>query len=353
MRRGTLILVLLAALVFPLAAQATSDPLGGGSSKLQLDQGFRAFLHRDGIRLTPAEGAALRGGAVVLAVSGGSVDPTVGRGKVELSGSVIFGNARQRVPLRRITVQTTRSPLVAKVGGSQLKVARAGKVAFRRRGFDSVLLATKLRLTAKVATRLNKKLRPPLPFAAGQLVGELRTTAQPLLTHVLPTGRARIVLDPRLVAKLDRLFVAVNPVFPAEHLGAEFTLPIIAKGALAPDASVGVLRTGGEMEFLKLGGGQVFWREPWFDLGAAATLAEVDAEPTPAFPGKLGQVPILAQGAGAVSSDPGARTIGLSGVPLSLDGSMAALFNQAFADGGEEFQAGEPVGVLSFTAKGQ
>jgi hypothetical protein len=152
---------------------------------------------------------------------------------------------------------------------------------------------------------------------------------------------------------LDQHFVSLNPISPAERMGATFTMPIIAKGALAPDASMGTLRTGGEIEFLQLGAGQIFWHEPWFDVGLHAALAEVDMQPTPAFPGKLGQLPILSLSGGAIESDPAARTITLAGAPLTLAPGTAAAFNQAFAAGKNDFIAGEYLGALSFSAKGR
>ena len=79
----------------------------------------------------------------------------------------------------------------------------------------------------------------------------------------------------------------------------------------------------------------------------------MDVEPTPAFPGKLGQVPVLSLGGGAVESAPASRTIALAGAPLALAPATAAAFNEAFAAGKDDFKAGESIGTLSFTAKGQ
>jgi hypothetical protein len=79
----------------------------------------------------------------------------------------------------------------------------------------------------------------------------------------------------------------------------------------------------------------------------------VDVEPTPAFPGKLGQVPVITMGGGSASADAGSRTISLDGAPLTLPAEIAAIFNQAFAEGGEDFKAGDLVGTLSFAAQAQ
>jgi hypothetical protein len=348
-----LALILALASAFPLAARAAHDPIGGGVTRLVLDKRFAAFLERAGVSVTADLGATKRGRTLVLPVTGGSIDPTAGRGEVEQEGRILFSGPGRRLQVRKLMVKTTSAPLVARVGGSQLKVATSAATGSKRRGFATVFSAGKLKLTEKVATRLNKKLRPRQRFEAGQLIGKLVTGARPLVTSIVPTGRASLVFDAAFIAKLDQHFVSLNPISPAERSGATFTLPIIAEGTLAPDLSTGTLRTGGEVEFLQLGAGQVFWHEPWFDVGLRTTLAEVNIQPTPAFPGKLGQVPILALGGAAVGSDPGARTISLTGAPLTLAAGTADAFNQAFAGGKSDFSAGELMGTLSFAAQGQ
>ncbi|HEY5942174.1 MAG TPA: hypothetical protein VIT89_04855 [Solirubrobacterales bacterium] len=334
-------------------AKAAYDPIGSGSTRIVLDKRFAAFLERAGVSVMAKAGAAQRGRALVLPVTGGNLDPTVGRGEVELEGTIVLRSPHRRVQVRKLAVKTTGTPLVAKVGGSQLKLATSKATESRRRGFGAVFSARNLKLTEKVATRLNKKLRPRQQFVAGQPIGTLVTAAQPLVASIVPAGRATLVFDPAFIAKLDQHFVSLNPISPAERFGTTFTLPIIAEGALAPDGSTGTLRTGGEVEFLQLGAGQVFWHEPWFDVGARVVLAEVDVEPTPAFPGKLGQIPVLSLGGGIAASNPEARTIALAGAPVTLAAATAATFNQAFAMGEDDFSGGELMGALSFAAQGQ
>jgi hypothetical protein len=352
-RRTAAALMLLLALVSTPGAGAAYDPIGGGATRLVLDKRFVAFLDDAGVSVAAKAGATKRGRALVLPVTGGQLDPTAGRGEVEQEGSIVFSSSRRNVPLRKLVVKTKSAPLVAKVGGSQLKVATSTATRTSRRGFGTMFSARKLRLTAKVATRLNKKLRPHQHFDEGQVIGKLVAEAQPALVSIVSAGRATLAFDAAFVAKLDQHFVSFNPIAPAERVGSSFTLPIAADGTLAPDASAGTLRTGGEIEFLQLGAGQVFWGQPWFDVGLDAALAEVDLEPTPAFPGTIGQVPILSMGAGLAGSDPGGRTISLAGAPLVLTPETAAAFNQAFAAGENDFSAGELLGTISFSAEGQ
>jgi hypothetical protein len=335
MRRhlGAAALAALALLTAAPLAQATYDPVGSGTTKLTLDKAFSSFLKKEGIALTAKAGAKRKGKTITLPVISGNLDPTLGMGEIAQEGTVAFQGAKGKVPLRNVTVKTKQATLIAKVGGGQLKVATSSKRSSVRSGFGTKYSAKQLKLTAKVATRLNKKLRPETPFAQGQVVGALTTTAQPQLITILEQNRASVVLDPAL--------------------GPTFTFPVIPGGAISSSGTEGTLRTGGSFEFLQLGAGQVFQHEFWLDLGTRSDTAEVDVQPTPAFPGKLGRVGAYEIAPGAIVSDPKARTISLSGASLVLTAATAQTFNEAFAAGKEEFKAGEALGAVSFVAQTQ
>jgi hypothetical protein len=353
MRRLVLVLALLASLLPGATAQGAYDPLGSGTTKLTIDRGFASFLAHNEIKLTVSQGAKRKGSAFTLPVTSGNLDPTIGKGEIDNEGTIAFEAKGRKVPLRQITVKTKSSPLIAKVGGGQLKLATSSKLSSKRDGFGTSFQAKQLKLTAKLATRLNKKLRPKVPFTEGQIAGSLVSKARPQLITVLPKNRATLVFEAAFVAKLESRFVSLNPIFPAEHLGATFTFPIATGGTIAPDGSAGTLRSEGAVELLQLAGGQVFWHELWLDLGAKSDSAEVDIEPTPAFPGKLGRVGVFDLGAIAISPDPTARSVSIAGAQLTLQAQSAASLNQAFAGGEEAFKAGEAVGTLSFAAQGQ
>jgi hypothetical protein len=343
----------LALLLIAPAAQAAYDPIGSGTTKLVLDERFASFLEQSKVTLSAKAPAKRRGTSISLPISSGNLDPTTGEGEVGQEGTLILQSAKGKVPLRELTVKTKRSPLIAKVGGSQLKLATSSKLSSKREGFATSFQARALRLSAKLATRLNKKLRPKLPFQEGQPLGTLTAKAQPRLVTILEANEATLLFDAAFLSKLESRFVSLNPIFPAERNGPAFTFPIARGGAIAPDGSAGTLRSAGAVELLQLGAGQVFWKELWLDLAARIDSAEVDVEPTPAFPGKLGRVGVFDLGAAVVSSDPRARTISVSGAPLALQAQSAATLNEAFAQGQAVFVAGEAVGGLSFGAVGQ
>jgi hypothetical protein len=353
---AALALAALALLCLPPGAGATYDPIGGGTTRLVLDQGLLALIKREGVTISALAPARRQGKTIILPVSGGKADPTKSKLETEQEGSLVFAKAKRQLPLRKIELKTKRSPLFAKAGGGQLKIASARSIAFAREGFGSSLSAKGLALTQKLATRLNKKLRTGKAFKEGQPLGTLEAKTLPQRVTILPQGQATLVPDPAILAKLKSLFVSLNPISPAElSPGPVLGFPIAGGGQLAPTASEGTLRLGGAIELLQLGAGQLFQREYWLDLGLEDTLAEVDIEPTPAFPGKLGQVGTFAidMSHAVVSSDPKSRTISVSGAALALDVQTAQSFNEAFGAGKAVFSAGESFGVVSFAAVGQ
>ena len=354
--KRTAALAALALLCLAPCAQASYDPIGSGTTRLVLDSSFLALLKKAGVKLTAKAPAKRQGRTLVLPVAGGKSDPTTGKGEVEGEGTIVFASGNRALPLRDIVLKAKKTPLFAKVGGSQLKIASAKQVSSTREGFGSTFMATGLELTEKVATRLNKKLRTKDLFAEGEPIGAAKSQTQPQRVTILPQGQATLVPDQAILAKLKALFVSLNPISPAElSPGPVLHFPIALGGQIAPNASEGTLRLGGAIELLQLGAGQVFHKEYWLDLGAKSTSAEVDVEPTPAFPGKLGRIGVfdVDMSPASVSSDPKSRTISVSNAPLTLQAPTAQSFNEAFAEGKPVFGAGESFGAVSFAALGQ
>jgi hypothetical protein len=357
MRRAGL-LALASLLLLAPSAQAAHDPVGAGTTRLVLDPGFLALMKKNDVKLRAVAPAKLKKGAVAFPVSGGKLDPVSGFGTVEHDGALRLQAGNRSIPIRDLQLKTTQrhSPFSAKVGGSQLKLASAGSIALSRQGFGTRIEVRGLEISAKLATRLAKKLRLRGAIEAGQPLGSALSRAEPQSVRVLAQGRASLAFDPAFQAKLASLFVAVNPIFPVEHPG-DFTLPI-AGGQMAPDGSAGTLATGGSLEFLQQGGGQVFWAEAGLDLGGATFSAEAEVRPSPPYAGKVGRVAVAGfelQGARIVSQ-PSDRTVALEGGRLSLAAGTAATFNEVFAKPqGQDgvFVAGETVGSVSFAAKGQ
>ena len=334
------------------SAQARYDPIASGSTSLTFTKSFSALLKANGVKVKATNGATFKAGAATFPVSGGKLEPVSVVGSVEHEGVLTFQAGGHGLPLKDLVLKTTRrsSPLSAKFGGGQLKLASSSKLTSTRSGFGVASKVTQIRLSAKAATRLDKKLGLKGVFTEGQLLGSSLTNAQPETVTVKEGGRAELTLAPEFAAKLSALFVAVNPIFPAEHLGAPFTLRV-TDGQIATDASSGTLETAGSLELIQQDGGQAFFRELAPELGLASTRSEYQFIASPTSPGPVVTGPLLGLGAGTVVSEPKARTISETAAPLPLTDAAAQALNETFAKPQRRsnvFQSGESLGTLSF-----
>ncbi|HVY95892.1 MAG TPA: hypothetical protein VHA54_02920 [Solirubrobacterales bacterium] len=355
MRARVLVVTVALALLGTSSARADYDPVGSGRTLIVLDKGFLSLLKRNGVKLRAAAPATLRGSVLTLPATGGRFDPTSLRGTVEHEGALVLAKGARSIPIKAFHLKTTQKhqPFSVKVGGGQLKLGVAARLTVKRLGFGDEVAVSELAISQKVATRLAKKLHLKGVLAAGTPFGSSRTEALPQMVTVLDQGRVSLAFDPGFEAKLKSLFVAVNPIFPGERPGP-FTLAIFG-GKLAPDAAAGTMQTEGGIEFLQLAGGQAFWSELWLEADGRALSAEVDAEPSPPYAGKVGRTQIGTLSLGPATADAQARTITAAG-SLTLSPALAASFNDLFAkpqgrDG--VFSAGETVGTVGFTAQVQ
>ena len=355
MRRALAIalLALAGAALGAAPAGAVYEPLGSGSTKLVFDQGFLAALKGQGITLAAVAPATLKGGAVSFPLATGKLDPTNGNGVLEHEGALLFKAHGTSIPLKGLQLKTTQrgAPLSAKVGGSKLKLATAKGLRVTRAGFGEQVAVSGLRLSAKLATRLAKKLDERDLFEAGMALGKSASKASPEVIAIAHKNKAELTLAPSFGAKLDSLFIAVNPVFPAEHPGP-FTLPLGA-GTIAPTATQGTLETQGALELVQLGGGQLTWAEAWLDLAAKAFAPETQIGGSSGA--KQERAPLASFAPTSSSANARARSVAVAGT-LYLEAGAAATLNEVFAkplgkDG--VFAAGEAVGGLSLVAVGQ
>jgi hypothetical protein len=249
-------LALLVLLLTAPSAFARYDPIASGTTTLAFAKPFSALLRANGVKLKATGGASFKAGVATFPVSGGKLEPVAVVGSVEHEGALIFHAGGHSLPLKSLSLKTSQahSPLTAKFGGGQLKIATGATLTSRRSGFGVAATVSQIRLSAKLAERLDKKLGLRGVFTAGQLFGSSSTEIQPATVEISEAGKASLELAPGFEAKLASLFVAANPIFPAEHPGP-FTLPI-SGGQLAPDASAGTLQSAGGLELLQIGGGQ-------------------------------------------------------------------------------------------------
>jgi hypothetical protein len=348
----------LVALALPLSATASAayEPLGSATTTLTVAAPFTAFMKQAGVKLGAVAPAKAKGPRLSLPLEAGKWDPTTGKGQVESAGAIVFQSSRKKLPFKDLTVKANSQPLSAKVGGGQLKVGSSKQIESKRAGFGSSFEARKLLLSAKAATRLNKKLRPKVQFQAGQLIGTLKVSSAPAEMTVLDKGRMSLAFASSFMAKLQGLFVSLNPISPAElSPGPTMSFPIAAGSTISPDGTKGTIRTGGEVELLLLGTGQVFWNEQWLDLTNGADLVEANLQPDPPNGGKQAQGPLFSlslQGA-QITPDAKQRSVSVTGASLALTQTAADQLNKVLAQGKGVFSAGEALGSASFSVLGE
>jgi hypothetical protein len=340
----------------PSSGAAGYDPVASGSTILKLAPSFAGLLHRSGVKLEGKDGVTVNGGAISFPLSGGKLEPVEAKGTIEHAGQLVFRAGSRKLPLRALQLKTTRatSPFAAKLGGGQLKLSVGAKLAIKRSDFGTGFQTTGMLLSPKAATRLDKKLDLRGVFAAGQPFASATTVVEPATVGLTATGRAELTIAPGFAAKLGSFFVAVNPIFPAEHPGA-FTLPI-GGGVLAPTGASGLVKTTGGIEFIQVGGGQFFIKSLELEVATGQALAEYQLVLATTGPGPIQAGPILGLGAAIFSSEPAARTITGSGALLTLSMTVAQGFNETFAKPlgkPDSFAAGEVIGTVNFTVTGE
>lgn len=359
MRRLTAVLAVLAvvgAIAVPSAGAAGYDPIASGQTVLKLAPSFARLLRSSGVKLEGQGGVEVSGRVVFFPLTAGKLEPVEAKGTMEHGGRLVFRVGAKELPLRSLQLKTTRptSPFAAKLGGGQLKLSTGARFTGARRGFGAEFRATGMRLAAKVATRLDKKLGLRDVFRAGQAFGSAATAVEPATVGLAAGGKVELTIDPGFASKLSGFFVAVNPIFPGEHLGS-FTFPI-GGGVLSPGGSTGVVKSTGGIEFVQVGGGQFIIRNPEPEISAAQVNGEYQLILATTGPGPNQVGPILGLGTGVYSAEPTARTITASGAQLTLSSTMAQAFNEAFAKPlgrPDAFIAGETLGSIGFTTTGE
>lgn len=349
-------LALAGLLAAPSAGAAGYDPVASGQTTLKLAPSFTHLLKTSGVKLEGKGGVTVRGGAISFPLSGGKLEPVEAKGTIEHAGQLVFRAGSHKLPLKALQLKTTRatSPFAAKLGGGQLKLSTGARLTSARKGFGTDFRTTAMLLSAKAATRLDKKLALKGVFQEGQQFASASTVVEPATVGLIASGKAELSIDPGFAAKLASFFVAVNPVFPAEHPGA-FSLPI-GGGVLAPTGSSGLVKTNGGIEFIQVGGGQFFIKDLELEVATGQALAEYQLVLATTGAGPNAAGPVLGLGAGTFVAEPTARTITASGAQLSLSATMAQGFDEAFAKPlgrPDSFAAGEVLGTIGFTATGE
>lgn len=397
---------LAALLAFAPFASATSDPVASGTTSVTLNKGFYKKLQKAGVKVLKLSPGKVNKRKVTLSVASGSMDPTNGLGSLELSGGFKFKAGKKQAPVKGLILDTAQSKLTGKVANKQMKVATVSGLTFARNGFGVNVNVAKMKLTGNAVKQLDKKLgytggkkksgkkKAKSPFKKNQTMGGSFSETQPKTVAVLPTGAAKLVLAPSALKKLKHVGtppfpeglspveVVLSPVAPTTFdvptLTAEFP---IGGGTIGPTAQAGTLQTVGGLQLVqnlesvtgKPGNKTTLvMGNIWVDLAAKTASVEVtitNPVTTKANLGNLGRSSIadISLVGATVTSDPAAHTVSVQNASATLQAVTAATLNQVFIEGleknekgeptpfagQEKFAAGDPLGLVSFTAQTQ
>jgi hypothetical protein len=390
---GIVAAALFALLAFAPFASAASDPVGSGTTTVNLSNKFTKYLKTFGIKIQKNGSSKVKGNKATFTVTEGSVDPTTGLGSFKLGGGLKVNAGKKSATIGNMTVNTTKKEISAKVSGKKMKFATIAGWSQARKGFGVTITIKSLKLTGPAAQQLNKKTGyakgKPKPFIGGFVIGKGSSEIQPATVGVVATGSASLALAPQALAKLQHVGtppypegaspVAVNlePVSPTTFdvptLTAAF--PFGEGGTIAPSGTAGTLKTVGGLKLIQnlesLGSGvtTLTMGNIWVDMGAKTASVEVSIE-NPSFEagkgpnlGNLGRASIadIDLSGATITPNETAHTISVSGAKATLQAVTAATLNQVFIEGlesaspvfegQEKFAAGDPLGTISFTVQ--
>jgi len=333
MARGTkLPLAALAAALFALLAfapfaQATPDPVAGGTTTITLNKGWTNYLKTFGIKIQKVGNAKVSAKKATFKVSGGEIDPTNGLGTLNLSGGLKFKAGKKSATVKALVLNTGKSSLTAKVSGKKVKFATLKGLSYTRNGFGVNVNLKTMKLTGAAAKQLNKKTGyakgKPKPFLGGKNIGKSSSESQPSTVAIVPGGNVSFKADQELLLKLKDVETNASVIAPTTEKGfGNYELPITG-GNIAPNGAAGqVQTTGGLLLTQKLPTSpttaletEITLGNMWLDLSAKTVTVEVVAKSNASESlnlGNLGRSSIADLTISGVTADPAARTVSAS-----------------------------------------
>ena len=327
-----------AALAAAPAAHANVQ-LQGGATTLKLASGTAKVLTDNGVAVAPTGTAKAAGGGVAFPITGGSVHPTLARGRIDHSGGLRFSAGGKSLTVSAFTIRLGKHPVLsAKAGSARVPLLRLSlsRAKLSRSGLDLVVRGVRGSLTATAAKALNATFGVHL-FTRGLPIGTATVRATPA-TVALRGGTTTLALDAQAGAALTSLGITAAPIAPAKAGPAGLSFPITG-GSLDPVTLAGTIRHSGGISLTK---GATVVRLTAFTIG-------IDS--TPDLTARLGdaRASILALDLAGIATKVRGRTVRVSGVGASLTKGAADALNGAF--GTTAFAEGLKLGTATVAAK--
>ncbi|HEY2715506.1 MAG TPA: HtaA domain-containing protein [Solirubrobacterales bacterium] len=324
-----------------------------------MNKQFAKYIGTFGIKVSPIGKTKIKGSKATFKVTGGSFDPTSGKGTLTHSGGLTFKAGKKKAQLKALEVNTSKKTVTGRLGGKKVVVAKTAGVSFSRNGFGVNLVVKKVKLTPAAANALNKALGfaggKPLPFQKNKLIGSSKSSEQPKTTTLVPGGSMTLALNSELATKLSNVKANIQTLTGTTVLGNNtFSFPITG-GTFAPNGTAGTVQSGGGLSLVQnlsiagksldtnitLGG-------VWYDLQAKTLTVEVSATSTASKDlnlGSLGRSSVADVTIGGVIADPKTRSVAVqnsSAVLQQVSGEVLNGFVKVYAEyakGSKELEA--------------
>ncbi|HVO56048.1 MAG TPA: hypothetical protein VMT37_16690 [Solirubrobacterales bacterium] len=340
---GILAAALFALLAFAPFASAANDPVAKSTTTtVNLNSSWTKYLKTFGIKIQKTGSAKLKGQKATFTATGGSLDPTTGKGTVNLNGGLKFKAGKKSVTVSALILNTSKKELSAKVGGKKVKFASIAGWSQKRNGFGVNITIKKLKLTGPAATQLNKKTGypkgTPKPFLSGKLIGKGSSAVQPETVTVNAGGLMNLATNATTIGKLKEVGVTIPVTAPTtEPTLGTFAFPIVG-GSIAPDATAGTVKSEGGLQLLqkfptadpsKFIETEITLANVWADLGAKTLNVEVIGRSNASEKlnlGNIGRSSIADITIGGLVADPTTRTVSVT-APATLQPISAEVLN--------------------------
>ena len=359
---------LLALLAFAPAALAARDPVGGGFTDYHFKKGLVRKLNNLGVTVSTLGKATLSGTKLTQTHREGKIDPTTGIGWVDQRGGFKFELGKRGVPIYKITVNTAKGKIYAKIAKSRMELADlVTDPIVHREGFGANILTRRAELTEKAARRISNRLglKKGKRINPGRGLSNVYTVAQPSTVTLLPKGSAVLTGDLGTFSKFGekgvKIPAGITAIAPATKPNpVSFEFPVVG-GTLAPDGTDGTVETTGGVQIVKEAepvSPTMKITDIQVDFKEKTATVELELLPSPPFPGAVGRSSIadVTLPPNSVVADPATRTIVIKEASATLQAVAAATLNQVFNQPAPEpppssnFVVGDPFGKFSLTA---
>ncbi len=171
-----------AALVISLtlvsSALGASEPVVGGTTSLTVKKGFKKKLDRNRVKLVKQGSGKVRKRTVQLGATGGEVDPDAGQGTVSHGGGFKLRHRKRTVAITRVRIDLGGRAVFAKLGKSTMKLGSLAPLKLTRQGGEVAAHSAKLKLTAKAAKRIDRKLGIGRAIKGGDVLSNATSSLQ-------------------------------------------------------------------------------------------------------------------------------------------------------------------------------